>query len=192
MARLPFRERSAPLGDRLVIGWIGTPSTARYLAAIEEPLRVVSETRPVVIRLIGAGRNPFRSLAAELVEWSFAGEPDAIKQIDIGLMPMPDTPWTRGKAATKALQYNASGAPAVSSRTATNLAILGESAGSLFASTADEWIASLLRLIDDAAFRAEVGRRGHVRVRESFSVESNAPRLAELIRDPAGASLSPV
>jgi hypothetical protein len=62
----------------------------------------------------------------------------------------------------------------------------------LFASTTDEWVSSLLRLIDDPAYRALVGRRGHARVRESFSVESNAPRLAELIRDPAGASLSPV
>jgi glycosyltransferase involved in cell wall biosynthesis len=189
MTRLPFRDRSASLEERLVVGWMGTPSTARYLAAIEDALRDVSRQRPIVIRLIGAGRNPFRALDAEIVEWSFAGEPDALARIDIGLMPMPDTAWTRGKAATKALQYNASGAPAVSSRTATNLAILGESAGSLFASTTDEWIAALIRLIDDPAFRAEIGRRGHARVRESFSVQANAPRLAGLIRDPAGASV---
>lgn len=107
------------------------------------------------------------------------------RRIDIGLMPMPDTPWTRGKAATKALQYRACGAPTVASRTATNLAILGESEGTLFATTSDEWTASLLRLIDDAALRSTLGRQAHARVLERFSVESNAPRLIQLIREPA-------
>ena len=82
-------------------------------------------------------------------------------------------------------------APAIASRTATNVAILGESAGTLYAQSRDEWIAALLRLIDDGTLRAELGRRGHARVREHFSVESNAPRLADLIRNPARASAPP-
>lgn len=184
MARLPFRERTAPIEPRLVIGWMGTPSTAQYLVPIEDALRRVQAVRPVVIRLIGAGRNPFRALDVELVDWSYAGEPDALGRIDIGLMPMPDTPWTRGKAATKALQYTATGAPCVSSRTATNVAILGESDGTIFVTTDDEWVQALLRLIDDPVLRADMGRRGRDRVRACYSVEANAPKLARLIRDP--------
>ena len=185
MSRIPFRDRSAPLEDRLVVGWIGTPSTAEYLVEIEEALRHVQQMRPIVIRLIGAGQNPFRTIDAEVVHWSFADEPSALTRMDIGLMPMPDTPWTRGKAATKALQYNASGAPAISSRTATNLAILGDQDGSLFATTREEWIGALFALIDHPELRSEVGRRGHERVRRHFSVESNAPKLVSLIRNPA-------
>ena len=186
MARLPFRDRATPFEARLVVGWIGTPSTAQYLVDIEEALREVQRTRSVVIRLVGAGRNPFRTLEVELRDWSFEDEPDTLTRMDIGLMPMPDTPWTRGKAATKALQYNASGAPAVSSHTATNVEILGEDAGSLFARSPADWIRCLVRLIDDGALRSSMGRRGRDRVRAGFSVEANAPRLARVIRDPSG------
>lgn len=186
LARIPFRCRREPIGRQLVIGWIGTPSTAFYLEEIEEALEAVAAAHRPVIRLVGAGRSPFRRLAVELADWSFDHEVDEVQGFDIGLMPMPDTPWTRGKAALKALQYGASGAPTVASFTPTNVEILGEQEGTEFAKTTTEWIAALSKLIEDAPARAEAGRRARARVARLYSVEVNAPKVAEVIRHPSG------
>lgn len=186
LTRLPFRDRHAPVEPLPVIGWIGSPSTAAYLIPIEDALHEVLRRHRVVIRLIGAGRNPFRTLPVEMVDWSYEREPEDLRRMDIGVMPMPDTAWTRGKAATKALQYGGSGAPTVASWTTTNAGILGEDAGTLFARSSHDWTEHLCRLLDDAALRAELGRRGRARVERLFSVEANAGALASVIRDPLG------
>jgi hypothetical protein len=115
VARFAYRDRAQFSGPRPVLGWIGTPSTAAYLPAIEAALGQVISRRPAVIRLIGAGANPFDGIDAEVRPWSLEEESHELGQFDVGLMPMPDTPWTRGKAALKALQYGASGAPTVGS-----------------------------------------------------------------------------
>jgi len=186
LARLPLRDRRAPVESRLVIGWIGTPSTALYLQSIEEALLTIARAHDVAIRLVGAGRSPFRTLPAEVHEWSFDREPEELRRFDVGLMPMPDTPWTRGKAALKALQYGASGAPTVASYTPTNVAMLGENDGTLFARTPEDWVRHLGQLLEDAAARADLGRRARARVERFYSVEGNAPLLVRLIRDPQG------
>lgn len=191
LTRVRFRSRREPVEPRLVIGWIGTPSTAFYLAPIEDALAAVVAAYRPVIRLVGAGRSPFVELDAEIVDWSLDREVADVDRFDIGLMPMQDTPWTRGKAVLKALQYGASGAPTVASLTSTNLDMLGEGEGALFASTTSEWITALSRLINDAEERAEMGRRGRERVARLYSLEVNAPRLARVIRDPAGTGGEP-
>jgi glycosyltransferase involved in cell wall biosynthesis len=186
LTRLSFRDRGAPVEVVPVIGWIGSPSTAAYLVGIEDALHEVVRRHRAVIRLIGAGRSPFRALPVEMVAWSYERESDDLRGIDIGLMPMPDTPWTRGKAATKALQYGGSGAPTVASWTNTNVGILGENDGTLFARSSEEWVVQLCRLLGDAPLRGELGRRGRARVERLFSVEGNAGARARVIRHPLG------
>jgi glycosyltransferase involved in cell wall biosynthesis len=180
VSRAAVRDRAAAASPP-VLGWIGTPSTARYLREIEEPLRRVAAMRPVVLRLTGAGRNPFRDLAVELREWSLDTESADIGGFDIGLMPMPDTAWSSGKAALKALEYSASGAPTVASWTATNQAILGGNNGAILCRNADEWVSALVRLLDDDAERGERGDRARTWVTETYSVDRYAPRLCRVL-----------
>lgn len=184
VARFPGR---LPSSGPVVLGWMGTPSTAKYLPAIEDALEQVIAARPtVVVRLVGSGGNPFQRLHPEIVEWSAADEMQQLLRFDVGLMPMPDTAWTRGKAALKALQYGAARTPTVASWTPTNEEILGTSQGALLCRTTADWVAALLSLIDDAARRAAMGEAAYASVREQYSVEANGPRLAAVLRTPLG------
>jgi len=169
--------------ERVVLGWIGTPSTAPYLASVEEPLTQVVRAAPVEVRLVGAGRDPFRALEATLRPWRLGSEVADTLGFDIGLMPMPDTPWSRGKAALKALQYGAARLPTVASWTETNQQILGTDEGAALCRTPDEWTHTICRLVSDAGLRTLMGVQGHARVRKHFSVEVIAPRLIALLRE---------
>jgi glycosyltransferase involved in cell wall biosynthesis len=169
---------------RVRIGWMGTPSTAPYLATIEAPLADLIRDRDVEIVLVGAGTSPFARVPATLVPWRLDDEVRDICSFDIGLMPMPDTPWTRGKAALKALQYSAAGVPTVGSWTETNAQILGTDDGALLCRSDDDWRQALRTLVDDAALRRSLGARARARVAARFSIDAQAPRLAAIIREP--------
>jgi len=177
----PRQSRSGAV----VIGWMGTPSTAKYLAAIETALEAVLVARPgTIVRVIGSGSNPFDRLHPELIPWRQEEELSQLLRFDIGLMPMPDTAWTRGKAALKALQYGAARSPVVASWTSTNEEILGGDAGAILCRTSDEWTAALLSLIDDPARRRILGEAAHAHVSRRYSIEVNGPRLAAVLASP--------
>lgn len=180
--RYAFTPRRQTTG-RLVLGWIGTPSTAGYLALIEEPLRRILRRYDVELRLVGVDRSPLGDLRVTVRPWRLETEVDEIAAFDIGLMPMPDTAWTRGKAALKALQYGASGAPTVASWTETNEQILGRDLGALFCRSAADWDRALGQLIEDQTLREQLGRRARDRVAALYSVEANAPKWIALLRD---------
>jgi glycosyltransferase involved in cell wall biosynthesis len=184
MTRFPDRP---PHAAPLVLGWIGTPSTAQYLPAIEPALAAVLAARPqTIVRLVGSGSNPFSTIPAEIVEWTDDAEIAELVRFDIGLMPMPDTPWTRGKAALKALQYGAARTPTVASWTSTNDEILGAGGGVILCRTPDEWRDALLALVDDPSRRADMGERARAHVARLYSVQANGARLAAVLRHPAG------
>ncbi|MPZ17075.1 MAG: glycosyltransferase [Luteitalea sp.] len=167
---------------RLVLGWIGTPSTAAYLTLIEEPLRRILCRYDVELRLVGAGRSPLRGVPVTIHPWCLETEVNDVSAFDIGLMPMPDTAWTRGKAALKALQYGASGAPTIASWTETNEQILGSDTGTLFCRSDAEWERALAQLIEDRTLREQLGRRARDRVASLYSVQANAPKWIALLR----------
>jgi glycosyltransferase involved in cell wall biosynthesis len=184
VAAFPPRRRA---NGPVVLGWMGTPSTAKYLPAIEPALVAVLAARPdVVVRLIGSGGNPFADLRPEILAWRQEEEIDQLLRFDVGLMPMPDTPWTRGKAALKALQYGAARAPTVASWTSTNEEILGGDSGAILCRTTEEWAAALLALVDDPPRRRALGDAAHAHVSRGYSIDVNGPRLAAVVSCPAG------
>lgn len=169
-------------GEEVTLGWIGSPTTASYLRGATPALKRFAATsaRPVRLLVVG-GRAP--SLAAARVEewaWSPAAERRALAEIDIGLMPLVDTPWTRGKCAYKALQYMASGIPAVVDAVGISAATV---AGAGFAATGtDQWVEALQSLADDASLRNRLGAAGRARVEAEFSPRRWLPTLATILR----------
>jgi hypothetical protein len=136
----------------------------------------------VCFRLMGAPH--FRDDRLEIVgePWSEAAEIPFLQQMHIGLMPLPDDEWTRGKCGLKGLTSMASGAATVMSPVGVNTSIVTHGVDGLHASTEDEWVGRLSQLVEDRALRERLGAAGRKRADEHYSVRRWAPRLVELLR----------
>lgn len=173
-AYTPAERRSA---DRLTIGWIGSFTTRVYLEQITHALETLRMRYPGLrLKFVGnwAGYNG-RIAGAEYKEWSLPGELDDIRSFDIGIMPMPDDMWTRGKCALKIILYMACGIPVVSSPVGMNREVIREGENGLFASREEEWVDKLSRLLDDGPLRERIGAAGRETVERSYAVRQTAP-----------------
>ncbi|MDR7420164.1 MAG: glycosyltransferase family 4 protein [Armatimonadota bacterium] len=172
---------SAP--DRpFLIGWIGSPSTVHYLEGIVPALRAVCREGKAAVRLIGTSLDGAAGLPVESRPWIEDREVDELGAFDVGIMPLHDGPWERGKCGYKLIQYMACGRPVVASPVGANLDIVTHGEHGLFASTVDEWIDALDTLRRDANLREHMGRAGRRRVVEQYSLQAWAPRVAALLR----------
>jgi glycosyltransferase involved in cell wall biosynthesis len=175
-------ERKNPV----IIGWIGTPITARYLAEFEQAFRTIAAIRSVELHVVGASAPPaFTGLPVATITWKEATEVDAIRAFDIGIMPLDDTPWERGKCAYKLLQIMAAGRPVVASSVGANRTVIRDGINGFLADTTDTWIEALTALIDDPNLRGTMGRVAMQAVKERYSLECATPRLAAVLAEAA-------
>jgi glycosyltransferase involved in cell wall biosynthesis len=183
-----YRPAARSATDAVVVGWIGSPATTMYLESLQPVLgQVVEKHRGVCVEAVGAhpraGRPPI-----EVRPWSLDTEVAALQRFDIGVMPLPDDEWTRGKAGYKLLQYMACAIPCVASPVGANRELVQHGETGWLADADGEWEAGLTRLIGDAGLRARLGRRGREFVEGEHSLQSWAPRfraaLAKIIHDP--------
>ncbi len=176
--------------EQVVIGWIGSHSTAPYLALAHEALQRLQAEMSEQVRLvfIGAGDFRLRDLHAEYQAWRLENELEDLRQFDIGIMPMPDTRWTRGKCGFKALLYMSVGLPVVCSPVGFNREIVTPEMNGLWAETSTQWYEALQRLAHDAALRQRMGAHGRRLVEEKFSVEKCAPRFDAILCEVAQAN----
>ena len=168
----------------LTLGWIGSASTARYLDALRPVLeRVAAEMRGVRWDLcaVGGPVPDVRGMTCRSLRWSEAAERELLARMDIGLMPLPDDAWTRGKCAYKALVYMSAGIPVVADDVGATAAVIGDGRGGLVARSRAEWVGALAGLAADADLRSQMGREGRRRVAEGFSTRVWAPRLAAIL-----------
>jgi glycosyltransferase involved in cell wall biosynthesis len=176
---VPVRRHAT--GDRIVLGWIGSPSTAPSLKRLREPLQAVASRHPelnVNLLVVGGEAPTVEGQTVHAEPWSEDRERDFLQTVDVGLMPLPDNQWTRGKCAYKALQYMAAGIPVVADDVGVSAAVIGHGQGGLIAHSAKEWVEHLHSLATDPALRTRLGGNGRRRVERDFSVEAWAPRLA--------------
>ena len=182
---IPLREHTA--SDRIVLGWIGSPSTAPSLNRLREPLRELVAGHPdLEVELLVVGGEPLAVEGATVrgEPWSEQSERDFLQQVDVGLMPLPDNAWTRGKCAYKALQYMAAGIPVLADDVGVSAQVIGHERGGLVAESDSDWTQYLSALAADPDLRGRLGLEGRKRVAEGFSVEAWAPTLARILRDP--------
>jgi glycosyltransferase involved in cell wall biosynthesis len=106
-----------------------------------------------------------------------------LHSFDIGLMPMPDNPWTQGKCAFKALQYMAVGIPVVCSPVGMNTEVVQDGVSGLLAGSEAEWIEKVSLLIENQGLREAMGRRGRAAVEERYSVKANFPKFLRVLED---------
>jgi glycosyltransferase involved in cell wall biosynthesis len=170
--------------DRTVtLGWIGSASTLPHLTHIAGTLAQVASEHPGVrLKIIGAGQVPELGLPTEFTPWSLATEVEHLQSFDIGLMPLPDDEWTRGKGGYKLLQYMACGLPCVASPVGVNTALVAEGENGYLARSEAEWEAKLAALIQQPGLRRQMGQAGRARVETEYSFQAATPKLLRVIR----------
>jgi len=168
----------------LTIGWIGSPTTWGFVRPYLPLLADLCRDRGVVFSAVGAGATAEadRFDGLTFIPWSEASEITSVQAMDIGIMPLPDAPWARGKSGYKLIQYMACGLPVVASPVGVNSTIVEDGVSGLLASDPAQWRAALTRLIDDAQLRAAMGEAGRARAVEAYSLQAHAPQLIEVMR----------
>lgn len=169
------------------IGWTGSSSNLSYLYLIQEPLADFLAQHPECRLLVVCNQRPaLKKLPAQswrFVRWSPENEVRLVRSMDVGLMPLPDTEWARGKCALKMIMYMAVGIPAVVSPVGVAAEVLSRNRVGLAARTANDWYDSLSLLYSDQDLSARLGAAGRKLAEEEFSVATNAPKLAAVIRE---------
>jgi glycosyltransferase involved in cell wall biosynthesis len=182
---LPSKPRVRRSSGPVVIGWIGSPTTAPFLEEIADALSEVKARygSAVEVRIVGAGEYRLPDLEATYRPWSLDRETDELCGFDIGLMPLPDTDWARGKCGLKALQYMSVGVPVVCSPVGVNSEIVEDGASGFLPKSTAEWVQAIARLVEDAGLRQKMGEVGRHRVSQHYSLDRWAPQLAEHLRE---------
>ncbi|MGE0723697.1 MAG: glycosyltransferase family 4 protein [Alphaproteobacteria bacterium] len=172
----------APPAERpLTLGWIGTPANARYLDPIRPALADLCREGAARLLIVGGGPAALGGLPGEARDWDEAREAADLADMDIGLMPLPDTPFERGKCGYKLIQYMAAGRPAVASPVGVNGQIVRPGETGFLADDPDEWRGALRALARDPALRARLGVAGRARAEAEFSLRLWAPRMVDLL-----------
>lgn len=178
-AYVPARR---PAGANVTVGWIGSPSTWRYVEPLVPPLCAALAPSGSRFRVVGAGPGAQGIIGIDAISWNEATEIAEVQAMDIGIMPLPDDPWARGKCGYKLIQYMACGLPVVASPVGVNREIVTHGVTGFLAETTDEWIAALVTLIGDPALRRRMGAAGRARIEQHYSLRSQLPRMESLLR----------
>lgn len=180
----PARTAEAPV----TIGWIGSPSTAQYVNERQQLWERVTADRRSVLRLVGAGPAALRTPFIQHRPWSEETETAEVQQFDVGIMPLRDDPWSRGKCGFKLIEYLACGVPAVASPVGVNSTIISHGENGFLCSTDGEWEDALRRLTHDSGLRHDMGARGRERIIRDWSLQRWGPEVAARIATAAGRS----
>lgn len=182
-----WRPRPPEPRNEWVIGWTGTSSNLGYLYEIEEVLAdFLSENKQTQLLVVCDRRPVLKKLPAEswrFVRWSAEREVRLIQEMDVGLMPLPDTEWAKGKCALKMIMYLAVGIPAIVSPVGVSQRLLDQCDVGLAARNPNEWFDALRRLFGDREGAVRLGATGRKLVDEQFSINVNAPKLAAAIHE---------
>jgi glycosyltransferase involved in cell wall biosynthesis len=166
-----------------VLGWIGSHSTFQYLRPLLHVLERLAREHRFRLRIVGAEAEiPPQSFPIENVPWELEREIEEVRSFDIGLFPVVEDAWSRGKSGFKAVQYGAVGIPTVASPVTTNREIVLDGKTGLYANGEDQWFESLRRLLLDPALRDHLGSRARKRICDHYSLDVHAPRFVNALR----------
>jgi glycosyltransferase involved in cell wall biosynthesis len=182
LARYPS-EPAETVEDVFTLGWVGSPSTTDHLEHLLPELRAAAARRPFKLLTIGARPFDAGGLLTEQVEWREDTEVAELSRCHVGIMPLPDSPWNRGKCGFKLIQAMACWKPVIASPVGANNEIVRSDCGLL--ALPGEWAVAIGRLRDDADTRRRMGVAGRTRVECDYSLQTWAPRLIDALRQVA-------
>jgi glycosyltransferase involved in cell wall biosynthesis len=171
------KPQAKPDNHQIVIGWTGSHSTLKYLDEVVPALQKIPR---VVFLIISNSTISLPVPSARNIAWKKETEITDLAQLDIGIMPLPDDEWSKGKCGFKALQYMAMEIPAVVSPVGVNTKIVTNGVDGFVCGTTAEWITALEKLVNDPALRKKLGAAGRKKVDRDYSVSSNTSNFLSL------------
>jgi glycosyltransferase involved in cell wall biosynthesis len=159
--------------NNLVIGWTGTHSTISYLEALVPVLAKLEKDYAFTFLVISDRKPSFALQSLQYIPWNKATEADDLLRMNIGVMPLTDDPWSRGKCGFKALQYMALGIPALASPVGVNMEIIQPGVNGFLCQTPEDWENSIRQLLQTPDLRVNLGKAARQRIEERYSVQAN-------------------
>src|SRR5215204_915794 len=172
----PPRGKSGPP----VIGWTGSYSTVQHLDTMRGALKRLAEKESFRLRVIGTPAYECAPVDVEAMPWRADTELEDLGEIDVGVMPLPDDRWSKGKCGLKALQFMALGIPTVCAPVGVNTDIIQDNENGFLAATEAEWVDKLSRLLRSAELRGRLGDAGRATIEQKYSAAIQAPRVYEI------------
>ncbi len=186
---VPRRARNRGAGPPR-IGWIGSRGNLDALASVRGPLERLARKHDFVLTVIADAAPRLDGCRIEHIPWRLDSQAAELARLDVGIMPLVDSPWTRGKCAYKLLQYMAAAVPSVASAVGMNASLIVHEENGLLATTDDEWVTALGRLLADTELRAELGAAGRRTVENGYSYQIVSRRWMEFLEQVVSASRS--
>ena len=181
-----YRTRAeSPRMGPPVVGWTGSHSSAPYLDLIANALRRLRARRAFRFLAIGLDRLTIPGVEVECRRWTSQAEVRDLWDMDVGVMPLRDDPWSQGKCGMKLLQYMGVGLPAVASPVGVNREIIRAGENGFLPATEDDWVEVLDSLLADSDLRRRLGAEARRTVETDYSAEVHVPRLASVLRGAA-------
>ncbi len=157
----------------LIIGWTGSHSTVPYLHLLDSVLKELSKKYKFKLLVMGTHDFEISGVDIECLNWNSNIEISTLQRMDIGLYPLPDDEWVKGKSGLKALQYMAMGLPVVASNLGCNERVIENNVSGLLVNDLDDWYESISNLIEKNELRRFLGQNARLRVEKYFSIEAN-------------------
>ncbi len=176
---VPMRQLRSK--EKVVIGWSGSITTVKHFELAENVLRKLKEKYrdAIELRVVGDRTYSNAALGVNGMAWSAEKEVELLNAFDIGIMPLPDDEWSKGKCGLKGLSYMACEVPPVLAAVGVNNEIVKDGVNGYLARTEDEWFERLCLLIGSKELRERMGREARRTVIEKYSVESQKQRYLE-------------
>lgn len=178
-----YNTNLVPANKLFTIGWIGSPHTAKYLRIVENALCEVCKDGKSKVIIVGSKNIELSGIPLEIIEWNNSTEVKEIQHFDVGIMPLIDNSWERGKCGFKLIQYMACAKPVVASPVGVNNIIVKNNVNGFLANNEDEWVKYLTILKNDFDLRKIMGIEGRKLVEEQYSLQVNAPKLFQLFNN---------
>lgn len=181
-SKYPVKSYYQNSDSPIILGWIGGGKSLVFLKPLENVFeKLAKQHKDIQLKIVCSEFLDSASIKIIKKQWSENDEINDILSFDIGLAPLPDDPWSRGKCATKLLQYMSAGIPSVAAAVGVHNDIIKDGINGFLASNNDEWFNKLNRLIEDKILRQKSGAAARETVEKSYSVTANAPKLLEIL-----------
>jgi glycosyltransferase involved in cell wall biosynthesis len=176
-----YGPRTKKQNSVIIVGWIGSPTTFSYLKPLYDIFKKLEREGSFEFWIIGANEWQLSNLPFKHFKWSENSEAELIKAIDIGIMPLPDLPFERGKCGYKLIQYMACEKAVVASPIGVNCDIIEHNTNGFLASSTSEWEKCLKDLSNSSLLREGLGEKGYKTVKERYSLGLTAPKFINVL-----------